>query len=489
MADFMCDFAVVGAGSAGCVVAGRLSENFDNEVILFEAGPSNAEFPSISVPSEEASLRKTQMDWQYEVIGGCCAHNSMVWSRGHAADFDSWERLGANGWGWEGVLPYFLKLENWKCDIYCDSPLHNEGGPITITNHPECRTEASKLFVKSGTELGYNIIDINGGQNIDIVNKRAVGIRFIQDGKEKTCRVRKEVIVSGGTIQSPQLLMLSGIGPRAHLENHGITCIADLPVGQNLQDHIGVQLKADVEKRDSVHTLETTFASCNNGNEAAAFVKTGHEPETSWPDIHIGAVSNFYTFGIDEPDGFPLNSKKFYPNMGYDMDREGRYRRAGMSFIPIVLHPRSVGEITLASSDPMQPPLIDPRYLEDPLDVEVLVEGIRIAKRCTETISMKTIGTKLLTLKMPDSHKAEFSDENLEDFVRHFAFTLFHPVGTCKMGKMEDPTTVVDPQLRVHGISGLRVVDASIMPHLTSGNTNAPCIMIGEKGADIIRNT
>ncbi|XP_072046617.1 L-sorbose 1-dehydrogenase-like [Amphiura filiformis] len=456
----------------------------------------------------------------------------MVWSRGHAADFDSWERLGADGWGWEGVLPYFLKLENWKCDIYCDSPLHNEGGPITITNHPDCKPEASKLFVKSGTELGYDIIDINGGQNvgfgehpanidengkrsgcgdgyvkpaksranfqvltrvhvtkIDIVNKRAVGIRFIQDGKEKTCRVRKEVIVSGGTIQSPQLLMLSGIGPRAHLENHGIACIADLPVGQNLQDHIGVQLKADVEKRDSVHTLETTFASCNNGNEAAAFVKAGHEPETSWPDIHIGAVSNFYTFGIDEPDGFPLNSKKFYPNMGYDMDRENRYRRAGMSFIPIVLHPRSVGEITLASRDPMQPPLIDPRYLEDPFDVQVLVEGIRIAKRCTETISMKTIGTKLLTLKMPDSHKEEFSDENLEDFVRHFAFTLFHPVGTCKMGKMEDPTTVVDPQLRVHGISGLRVVDASIMPHLTSGNTNAPCIMIGEKGADIIRNT
>ncbi|XP_072046620.1 alcohol dehydrogenase [acceptor]-like [Amphiura filiformis] len=175
--------------------------------------------------------------------------------------------------------------------------------------------------------------------------------------------------------------------------------------------------------------------------------------------------------------------------MGYDMDREGRYRRAGMTFIPIVLHPRSVGEITLASSDPLQPPLIDPRYLEDPFDVKVLVEAIRMVKRCTETKIMKTIGAKLIPLKMPDSHNAEFSDKNLEDFVRHFAFTLFHPVGTCKMGRMEDHTTVVDPQLRVHGISGLRVVDASIMPHLTSGNTNAPCIMIGEKGADIIRTT
>ncbi|XP_072044914.1 alcohol dehydrogenase [acceptor]-like [Amphiura filiformis] len=629
------DYVVIGGGSAGCVVAARLSEDLNCTVVLLEAGPSDEEYPAIDVPAQVASLQKTEIDWNFKtvpqkhaaqafveekvtwprgkVLGGSSCLNYMAYVRGHSADYDSWERLGCDGWGWKDVLPYFIKSENNTCEEYTDPKTHGIGGPLTVSNHPTYRSKFSKEIIKAGIELGYQEVDINSGNNLGFgdcpatigdgrrsstakaflhpamtrdnlhvitnayVNKiliedqKVVGVEYSSGQKTETVRVTKEVAVCGGAVNSPQILMLSGIGPRSHLDSLGIECIADLPVGKNLQDHMTCQLKGNANAESEVlslndamdpkyqeqyavnqtilmlsgigprshldslgieciadlpvgknlqdhmtcqlkgnanaesevlslndamdpkyqeqYAVNQTGLLTNNGLESAAFIQTGVEKDIDWPDLQLHTLSMYYGIGPDEANILGFKSKDLYPYFGYDDNLMDTMAHKGFIMVPVILHPKSVGEITLASKDPKEPPIIDPHYLEDPHDVKVIAEGLRFSKRLTETDVMKRFGAHPIDITMSGTPGDAYSDVNLEKYIRQIANTLYHPVGTCKMGSDDDVTAVVDPKLRVRGIKGLRVIDASIMPHLTSGNTNAPCIMIGERGADFIKSS
>ncbi|XP_072045754.1 uncharacterized GMC-type oxidoreductase Mb1310-like [Amphiura filiformis] len=544
------DYVVCGGGSAGCVVAARLSEDPNHSVLLLEAGPSDLDWLDTHIPSLTATLQRSKIDWDYKckikgksylayedvrwtrgkVLGGCGSHNAMAYTRCSAADYDSWEKLGCEGWSWKDVLPYFLKAENDICPGFAGSELHNIGGPVTIST-PHRPTAVSSAFIQAGLELGYKTVDVMSGDiigfgdfpatidadgkrastarayvhpamkrsnftvlcnthvtKVDIQDKKAVGVFFRTDVGDKRVAVNKEVIVSGGAVNSPQLLLLSGVGPKSHLEEFGIECVADLPVGQNLQDHLCMHMKVSVKAGSQVNTF-SNFPVDNNGAEATGFIQTGlEEPNVDSPDMQLVYTGGFFPFGIDEDKIFVLKNPKFQPILSQNMPREERLVKEGFTIFPIFIHPKSVGEIKLASADPMAQPFIDPNYFDHHYDVKAMIKGIRVAKQLLETKAMVPFECKLNCLKMPGSKDDEWSDENLEAYARHYACTLYHPTSTCKMGAKDDPTAVVDPQLRVRGIEGLRVIDASIMPNVTSGNTNAPCIMIGEKGADLIIN-
>ncbi|XP_072045316.1 alcohol dehydrogenase [acceptor]-like isoform X1 [Amphiura filiformis] len=566
----MYDYIVIGAGSAGCVVASRLSEDSNSTVLLLEAGPSDKDYhdyPNISIPAMVGTLWQTDIDWSFKtvpqkhaaqaytdetiawprgkVLGGTSSINYMAYVRGHSADYDSWEKLGCDGWGWKDVLPYFIKSENNKCQKYTDPRFHGVGGPLTVSDHPSYRTLLSKEFIQAGIELGYPEIDINAGNCIGfgdcpatisdgernstaraflhpvmdrnnltvttnalvtkilIEDNKAVGVEYMVGDKTESVRVSKEVALCGGTINSPQILMLSGIGPRSHLESLGIECIADLPVGNNLQDHLLCQLKGSINEESDVmslndimdpkyqeqYNLDKTGLWTNNGLESFGFIKSGLVEDVEWPELQMTMFPMYYAIGPDEPKVLGIKSKDLYPCFGYDVNHEDVMSRKGFMFTPMVLHPKSVGDITLASKDPREPPIIDPHYFEDPHDVKVMAEGLRFVKRFTETSVMQRFGAKIMDIKMPGTSGDAFSDENLEKYIRNIAGTFYHPSGTCKMGGICDETAVVDPKLRVRGIKGLRVIDASIMPHALSGNPNAPCIMIGERGADFIKSS
>ncbi|XP_072042315.1 uncharacterized GMC-type oxidoreductase Mb1310-like [Amphiura filiformis] len=561
------DYVVIGAGSAGCVVATRLSEDSNCTVLLLEAGPSDVEYPNIAIPAMVATLQQTDIDWNFKtvpqkhaaqaytdgkiiwprgkVLGGSSSLNFMAYVRGHSADYDSWESLGCDGWGWKDVLPYFIKSENNTCKKYTDPKFHGVGGPLTISDHHSYRSLLSKEFIKAGIELGYPEIDINDGNCIGfgdcpvtisdgernstaraflrpamdrdnltvttsalvtkilIEDNKAVGVEYMTGERTESAYVTKEVALCGGVINSPQILMLSGIGPRAHLQSLGIECITDLPVGKNLQDHIFCQLKGRINEECGVMSLNDVMDSkhqeqynsdktglwTNNGVESYGFIKSGLVKDIEWPELQVIAFPMYYSLGPEEPKVLGIKSKDLYPCFGYDVNQEDVMSRKGFIFTTFILHPKSVGEITLASKDPNEPPIIDPHYLEDPHDVKVLAEGLRFGKRFTETSVMRRFEAKLNETKMPGQSGDAFSDENLEIYIRNIANTLHHQSGTCKMGGIDDDTAVVDPKLRVRGIKGLRVIDGSIMPHSISGNTNAPCIMIGERGADLIKSS
>lgn len=544
------DYVVCGGGSGGCVVASRLSEDPNRSVLLLEAGPSDLDWIDTHTPALVATLQRTDIDWDYKcepqkhayqayedvtwtrgkVLGGCSSHNYMVFTRGSSADYDSWATMGCDGWSWKDVLPHFLKAENGICPSFANSPHHNVGGPLTVSK-PHRPTTVSSAFIQAGIELGYKEVDVMSGDiigfgdfpasidkdgkrsstarayvhpamsrsnftvqcnahvtKVDIKNKVAVGVHFRTKDGDKYVKVNNEVIVSGGAVNSPQLLLLSGVGPKDHLQEFGIDCVADLPVGQNLQDHLAIQIKVSVKPGSQVNT-GINCPMDTNGVEAVAFFKTGLEvPDVASPDMQLHYLGEFFPFGPDEPKILVLKDPKYFPVLSYDTTTEEREKKEGFTIFPTFLHPKSIGEIKLKSSDPLIAPSIDPHYFEDPYDVQAMIEGIRVARKVIESKAMAPFECKINNLKVPGCEHDEWSDEHLEAFARHYSWTLYHPTGTCKMGAKDDPTSVVDSQLRVIGIQGLRVIDASIMPNVTSGNTNAPSIMIGEKGADMIVN-
>lgn len=521
------DYIVVGAGSAGCVLANRLSASGKHSVLLLEAGgPDKAK--EIHIPAAFAALFKTEHDWAYEtepqetmnnkklfwprgkMLGGSSSINAMIYQRGAPSDYDGWAEQGNEEWGWEDVLPYFKKAQNQERGA---SRMHGSGGPLNVADlrdsHP-----ISHAFVDSAKQAGYSpnpdfndgfqegfgmyqVTQKRGARNstavaylkpvlgrenltaethaqvtkLNIENKKCTGVSYTQNGQSKTANANIEVVLCGGSINSPQLLMLSGIGPAEHLKEMGIETEMDLPgVGENLQDHLATMVTYHSKDKNTLAGAESlgnlakyilfkTGMLTSNVGESGGFVKLN--PDSSAPELQFHfAPAFFLRHGFDNPEenGKPLH---------------------GISIGPTLVRVKSRGHIKLKSSDPMAYPEIQPNYLSHDDDMHVLVEGVKIARKIAEQPALaQYVGPAYLPTADIQS------DEQIKEHVRSNTQSLYHPTGTCKMGV--DPMAVVSPELKVHGIEGLRVADASIMPEIVNANTNAPAIMIGEKCADLM---
>jgi choline dehydrogenase len=524
------DYIVVGAGSAGCVIANRLSQDPDCTVLLLEAGPEDKSL-WIRIPAgmikvfnpgpfnwgyftePEAKLRNRKIYWpRGKTLGGSSSINGMVYLRGHPDDYDGWAQLGNRGWSWDEVLPYFTKSEDQE---HGPSEMHGAGGPLTVSDL-RIDDEASRLFIASAMNAGLPYRqDLNDGiqvgvgraqanvrngerastaraflhpvrnrtnlqvvvsalvHSVSIDSKRATGVSYERAGTTKRPRARKEVILSGGVINSPQLLMLSGIGPADHLREHGIEVVHDLPgVGRNLQDHLYTYYISESARRLSLNHHLTgprmLFQAIKYFANRSGYLNLSAVQATAFPCIGLGA---------SRPDV----EISFRP-VSYGIAKNGTlavHPFPGINASCSLLRPFSSGQIELASADPRIYPKIHANYLDSGSDLMIMREG------------MKWIRRVFMTKPLSDALTREFApgesvktDDDWDNYIRDTAQSVYHPVGTCKMGI--DSMSVVDSCLRVHGINGLRVVDASIMPRITSSNTNAPTIMIAEKGADFI---
>ena len=456
-------------------------------------------------------------------------------------DYDNWASLGNLGWSYDEVLPYFIKSEDNRNPYLSRTPYHGTGGYLTVQESP-WRTPLSIAFIQAGKELGYENRDINGSnqtgfmltqytirrgsrcstakaflrpvrnrKNLHIAmhaqvlrvifnkNKRAIGVEYLRDGRKQTVRVRREIIMSSGSIGSPQLLMISGIGPSEHLAEHGIPVISDLRVGDNLQDHVGlggltflvndpITLKKQRFQTFSVameYIMNERGPMTTSGVEGLAFVHSKYSNKSEdWPDIQF----HFAPSSISSDNGDQIKKILALRDRVYNTMYKPLVNLEAWSILPLLLRPKSSGFVRLKSKDPMIYPDINPNYFTHKEDIDVLIEGIRIAMAVSNSSAFQRFGSRPLTIPMPGCQKYPFgSYEYWECAIRHFTFTIYHPTGTCKMGPKSDSTAVVDPRLRVYGVKGLRVADASIMPVIVNGNPNAPVIMIGEKASDMIK--
>lgn len=478
-----------------------------------------------------------------KMLGGTSANNAMVYVRGNKRDFDTWEQLGNEGWSWDNVLPYFKKLENNQAEISNapDATEYGTDGPLKINYYFQTEISNTKhIIFEPAVEKGYKMVaDINGPNfmgytsvhgnhhqgkrwstakaylspptkpNLHIVkyahvtkvnidnNNVATSVTFLLQGKEYTVNAKKEIILSAGAVNTPQLLMLSGIGPRDQLEKFNIPVIKDLKVGQNLQDHVmspyymplhkGQTVKPNI--RDIVEDMYT-YSLTGTGPlstipaiDAVGFINTVNETDI-YPDLQMHQIF------IQNNNPTPA---QFFSKFGYDKVLTQQIADINkeediMIYLPILLNPKSIGHIEIRSADPFDKPKIFANYLHSQDDVDTLVRSIRIIQSFQTTNYIKNKKGREEKLHLPRCDKFKFNTEEYWGcYVRHISTTLYHPVGTAKMGPSSDPDAVVDAKLKVYGIKGLRVADASIMPKITSGNTNAPVIMIGEKAADLIK--
>ena len=532
MGDF--DYIIVGAGSSGATLAGRLTADPSVKVLLLEAGPSDRSF-KIKVPLGYGSLFYDQkFNWKYEtepepelkgrrmywprgkVLGGSSAINAMVYVRGHPNDYEEWADV-APSWNWSNVEPYFKKIESWKGE---DSPVRGKSGPVGISNVENDVHPLTNKYLEAGQELGfpynkdyngnhmegvavYQTTTFNGlrvssasayiakkkrSKNLKVISnahvtklifegKRVIGVSFFQGNKETKAFTRGEVILSAGALNSPQLLYLSGLGPADKLKSHGISVLQDMPhVGRHLQDHIGVDFTLAVNRPSLNQKLRPILGKLMVGleylflrsgplamslNQAGGFVKS--EPSLGSPDLQLYFSPLSYSTA---PQGKrPLMSPDPYPavRLGFNPTK-----------------PTSEGWISLGSSDPRKSPKFVGNYLSTEEDKKVMISGMHLMRKFLQTKAMKNIVDEEIS---PGSDFKD--DESFMDFARDEGGTVFHQCGTCRMGT-DVYSSVVDESLNVHGTKGLRIVDASIFPRITTGNTNGPAIMVGEKAADII---
>ncbi len=522
------DYVIVGGGSAGCVLANRLSASGKHRVCLLEAGPKDRN-PLLRIPAALAVLvRGTRYNWRYETVpqaglagrlgfqprgrtlGGCSAINAMIYVRGHPADYDGWAAAGNAGWAWADVLPYFLRAED---NLDFAGPLHAQGGPLSVASL-RSPSPWSHRFIAAACNSGIPLAtDFNGPEQFGaglyqvtqtagrrcsvataylapvrqrpglavvtqaqasrllMTGRRVYGVEFVQGTTRRRVTARREVVVCAGAFGSPQLLMLSGLGPGPHLQALGIDVIADLPgVGQHLQDHIDYTL--NWRRRAAGLYGLTLGTALRLPREVWRYCRHGDGLLTS----NIAEAGAFLRCSAGE--GPPELQLHFAPAIIEDHNRRLVFG-AGFSIHVCVLQPASRGEVRLASPDARDAPLIDPRFLDAAQDLTMLIAGFRIARRIGAAPPLAAEAHESL-------HALEslVTDADIAAELRRRADTLYHPVGTCRMGGGRD--AVVDAQLKVHGIVGLRVADASIMPRLIRGNTNAPTIMIAEKAADLL---
>ena len=538
----MFDYIIIGAGSAGCVLANRLSANKDTKsspstVLLIEAGGKDKKL-EIHVPAGYGKLNYSDVDWGYytepqnnvnnrkmyqprgKTLGGSSSTNAMAYIRGHKLDYDRWETMGATGWNYAACLPYFKKSEH---NEQLQDEFHGTNGELNVTFAQQFKTPLADAFVEACAENNIpKIIDVNGAQQngagmfqytikngerhsaakaflkpilqrknltiktnalvqrILIENDIAVGVEIVVNGKLEQIKVRKEIILCAGAFGSAQILMLSGVGDGAELSKIGIAVKKELPgVGKNLHDHLFYGISALSKWKGTLnninlpfnqfrHTLAWLFQRkgplTTSPLEAVAFFKT--DENLAQPDLQLHFAPAHLGNNANLAAGADFYNPKTYP------------KTDGFTILPSLIQPKSRGYVSLQSKNPNEAPIIQPNYLEHPDDLKTLVKGYHKVKSIIESKAFKSFTDGV---NFPEKIESE---ADIESHIKKVVESIYHPVGTCKMGT--DTMSVVDAELRVHGIKNLRVADASIMPQIISGNTNAPTIMIAERAAEFI---